>query len=58
MSLFGDFEHHLQIFEGYDIQNRRVMFNWDIYQPLLNRDLSDSYMNRTNGGYILMEKKH
>ena len=32
--LFGDFEHHLQISVGYYIPNSRVMFNWDIYQPL------------------------
>ena len=35
MSLFGDFEHHLHISVGYYIPNSRVMFNWDIYQPLL-----------------------
>ena len=34
MSLFGAFEHHLHIFVGYYIPNSRVMFNWDIYQPL------------------------
>ena len=34
MSLFGDFEHHLQIFVGDYIPNGGVMFNWDIYQPL------------------------
>ena len=34
MSLFGDFEHHLQIFVGDCIPNGGVMFNWDIYQPL------------------------
>ena len=34
MSLFGDFEQHLQIYVGYYIPNSRVMFMWDIYQPL------------------------
>ena len=34
MSLFGDFEHRLQIFVGDYIPNIWVMFNWDIYQPL------------------------
>ena len=34
MSLFGDFEHHLQISVGNYIPNTWVMFNWDIYQPL------------------------
>ena len=36
MSLFGDFEYHLQISVGIYIPNSWVMFNWDIYQPLLN----------------------
>jgi hypothetical protein len=36
MSLFGDFEHHLQIFVGNYIPNTWVIFNWDIYQPLLD----------------------
>ena len=36
MSLFGDFEHHLQISVGYYIPNNRVMSNWDIYQPLFS----------------------
>ena len=31
MSLFGDFEHHLQISVGDCIPNSWVMFNWDIY---------------------------
>ena len=35
MSLFGDFEYHLQISVGIYIPNSWVMFNWDIYQPLL-----------------------
>ena len=35
MSHFGDFEHHLQISVGNYIPNTWVMFNWDIYQPLL-----------------------
>ena len=35
MSLFGDFEHHLPISVGDYIPNSWVMFNWDIYQPLL-----------------------
>ena len=35
MSLFGDFEHHLQISVVNYIPNTWVMFNWDIYQPLL-----------------------
>ena len=35
MSLFGDFEHRLQIFVGDYIPNSWVMFNWGIYQPLL-----------------------
>ena len=34
MSLFGDFEYHLQISVGIYIPNSWVMFNWDIYQPL------------------------
>jgi hypothetical protein len=35
MSLFGDFEHHVQkyLFRDY-IPNSWVMFNEDIYQPL------------------------
>ena len=34
MSLFPDFEHHLQISLGNYIPSSWVMFNWDIYQPL------------------------
>ena len=34
MSLFPDFEHHLQISLGTYIPSSWVMFNWDIYQPL------------------------
>ena len=34
MSLFGDFEYHLQIAVGIYIPNSWVMFNWDIDQPL------------------------
>ena len=34
MSLFGDFEYHLEISVGDYIPNGWVMFNWDIYQPL------------------------
>ena len=34
MSLFGDFEHHLQICVGDHTPNGWVMFHWDIYQPL------------------------
>ena len=33
--LFGDFEHHLQTSVGIHIPNSWVMFNWDIYQPLI-----------------------
>ena len=36
MSLFGDFEHHLQIFVGNYIPDSWVMFNWDIYQPRIH----------------------
>ena len=35
MSPFGDFEQHLQISVGNYIPNTWVMFNWDIYQPLI-----------------------
>ena len=34
VSLFLDFEDHLQISVANYIPNRWVMFNWDIYQPL------------------------
>ena len=33
---WGFVSHHLQISVGYYIPNSRVMFNWDIYQPLKN----------------------
>ena len=40
MSLFGNFEHHLQIAVGDEISpidpNSWVMLNWDIYQLLSN----------------------
>ena len=36
MSLIGDFEHHLQISVGIYIPTSWVMFNWDIYQPLID----------------------
>ena len=39
MSLFGDFEHHLPTSVGNYISNSWVMFNWDIYQPLYNKDM-------------------
>ena len=38
---FGYFEHRLQIFVGMYITNSWVMFNWDIYQLLLNVDYCD-----------------
>ena len=37
-----DFEHHLQISVGDYITNSWVMFNWDIYQPLLHQIVSGS----------------
>ena len=53
MSLFGDFEHHLQISVGNYIPKSWVMFNLDIYQPLWwlifsNKD-SDVAKVRTSG---------
>ena len=35
MSLFVEFEHHLQTLVGDDIPKSWVMFTWDIYQPCL-----------------------
>ena len=36
MSLFGDFEHHLQRFVGDYITISWLMFNWDVYEPQPN----------------------
>ena len=35
---WGFFEHHLQISVGIYIPNSWVMFDWDIYQPLISRN--------------------
>jgi hypothetical protein len=35
MSCFGNFEHHFQVFVGDYIPNIWVMFNLNIYQPLI-----------------------
>jgi len=36
MSCLGDCEHHFQVFDGHYIPNSWVMFDWDIYQLVLN----------------------
>ena len=45
MSLFGDFEHHSHIFVGDHTPNGRLMFHWDIDQPLSNHHSSGLHPN-------------
>ena len=45
MSLFGEFEHHLQISVGDYVPNGWVMFSWDIYQPLLKKKETNNMKN-------------
>ena len=51
MSLFGDFEHHLPISVGDYIPNSWVMFNWDIYQPLINPSSCGLNMNKEGASF-------